>query len=75
MCSSDLTGAEWDEAQWDVDLWPIEENLVADWVGVAALVGNAVSIRMAVAASASGTGDVILRLIAFQILYIPGAYI
>lgn len=69
------TGAEWDEAQWDVDLWPIEENLVADWVGVAALVGNAVSIRMSVAASASGTGDVILRLIAFQILYIPGAYI
>lgn len=73
--ASIASSAEWDEAVWDVDVWPIEENLVADWVGIAAMVGNAVSIRMAVSAQASGTGDVILRLIAFQILYIPGAYI
>lgn len=69
------SGAQWDEALWDVALWPVEENLVADWVGIAAMVGNAVSIRLSVSAQASGTGDVILRLIAFQILYIPGAYI
>jgi roadblock/LC7 domain-containing protein len=68
-------GAEWDEAEWDVDEWPIEENLLADWVGLAAMEGNTVSIRMAVAAQSSGTGDVILQLLAFQILFIPGAYI
>jgi hypothetical protein len=68
-------GAQWDEAEWDVDTWPVEENLLANWVGLAAMVGNTVSIRMAVAAEASGTGDIVLRLIAFQILYIPGGLI
>lgn len=68
-------GALWDEAVWDVDTWPIEENLIANWVGLAAMVGNTVSIRMAVSAESSGTGDIVLRLIAFQILYIPGGLI
>lgn len=68
-------GAEWDIAEWDVDSWPIEENLVANWVGLAAMVGNTVSIRMAVSAQSSGTGDILLRLIAFQILYVPGGLI
>lgn len=68
-------GAEWDVAEWDVDIWPIEENLIANWVGLASMVGNTVSIRMAVSAQASGTGDIVLRLIAFQILYVPGGLI
>lgn len=68
-------GAEWDIAEWDVDLWPVEENLIANWVGLASMVGNTVSIRMAVSAQASGTGDIVLRLIAFQILYVPGGLI
>lgn len=68
--------AEWDDAEWDADLWPIEENLVADWLGVATMIGTAASVRMALAAQASGgEGDVILRLIAFQILYTEGLYI
>lgn len=68
--------AEWDIAEWDVDVWPVEENLVANWLGVATMVGNAASIRMAVAASGTGgEGDVILRVIAFQILYTEGAFI
>lgn len=69
------SGALWDESLWDVASWPNEENLIADWVGLAAMEGNTVSIRMAVAAQSSGTGDVILQLLAFQILFIPGAYI
>jgi hypothetical protein len=69
-------GAQWDIATWDVDLWPIEENLVADWVEVAAMEGNTVSIQMGLSAQAdSGEGDIVLRLIAFQILYVPGGLI
>lgn len=71
--SSVAAGAEWDIAEWDVDMWPVEENLVADWVEVAAPEGVAVSIVMGLSAQgAQGEGDVILRLIAFQILYVPG---
>jgi hypothetical protein len=67
-------GAEWDEALWDVDVWPIEENLVADWQEVGAVEGTAVSVRLAVSAEGS-SGDIILRLIALQIAYIPGGLI
>lgn len=66
--------AQWDEALWDVDIWPIEENLVADWQEVGAVEGTAVSVRLAVAASGEGS-DVILRLIALQIAYMPGGLI
>lgn len=69
-------GAEWDIAEWDVDTWPIENNLVANWVEVACPEGNTVSIRMGLSAqAASGEGDVILQLIAFQILFVPGGLI
>lgn len=67
------SAAQWDVAEWDVDVWPIEENLIANWVEVAAEEGVAVSIKMAVAAqSASGEGDTVLRLIAFQLAYTEG---
>lgn len=66
--------AEWDVAEWDVDAWPIEENLVADWREVASMDGNTVSIRMGLAAQGT-SGDVILRLVAMQILYVPGGII
>lgn len=68
--------AEWDEAEWDVDLWPEEENLVAEWLGVATMVGTAASVRLALAALASGgEGDIVLRVIALQILYVEGSFI
>jgi hypothetical protein len=66
--------AEWDIAEWDVDVWPIEENLVAEWQEVGAVAGNVASIKMQVAAQGAGS-DVILRLIALQIAYIPGGLI
>lgn len=68
-------GALWDEALWDEDEWPVEENLIADWIGLASMTGNTVSIVMQASVQTEGTGEAILKLIAFQILYIPGAYI
>ena len=72
--ASIAAAAQWDIADWDVDLWPIEENLVADWREVGSMDGNTVSIRMGLAAQGS-SGDVVLRLVAFQILYVPGGLI
>jgi hypothetical protein len=68
--------ALWDVAEWDVDLWPNEENLVANWQEVASQEGNTVSIRMQLSAQGSGgEGDILLRLIAFQVAYVPGGLI
>lgn len=66
--------AAWDEALWDVDVWPSEENLVADWQEVGAFEGTAVSVRLAVSAEGESS-EVVLRLIALQIAYIPGGLI
>ena len=47
--------ALWDEALWDVDVWPTETSVQANWTTVAGL-GYCASIRMAVDVSGPGTG-------------------
>jgi hypothetical protein len=70
-----VPAAQWDEALWDVDMWPIEERLLQSWQELGSVTGNVVSIRLKVSASAQGTGDITLQLIAFQITYTEGAII
>lgn len=64
--------AQWDEALWDVDVWPAEDRIVKDWQGIEANTGNFVSIGMQVSQSSESGEAFILQLLAFQIVYTEG---
>lgn len=47
------TGAPWDTATWDVDLWPTEATVFDRWNGVS-IVGDALAVRFRVASNSTG---------------------
>ena len=67
--------ALWDVAQWDVDSWPQETDLVARWQTVVGH-GNCASIRMAgevSAASGEDDSDFTFQVNGWDLMFIPGA--
>jgi hypothetical protein len=74
--SSIVPGAEWDEAVWDVDIWPIEERTTADWITVSGI-GYCASIRGKVNVLSTGGADLAptLRVNGFDVLYETGAFV
>lgn len=69
-------GAQWDDAVWDVDVWPTEDQTIADWTTVSGI-GYCASIR--VKANVLSTGGATLaptlRINGFDILYETGAFV
>jgi hypothetical protein len=74
--SSITPGAQWDEAVWDVDVWPEEERTIADWTTVAGI-GYCASIRGKVSVLSVGGADLAptLRVNGFDVLMESGAFI
>jgi hypothetical protein len=61
--------AQWDEAVWDEDVWPSDERMIANWLGVSARTGAAVSVRMQTSTLGDGGQEFVLQLRALQIAY------
>ena len=75
ILSGDVSdGARWDEAEWDVDVWPSEQAVSAQWQSVSA-VGQCASIRMRVIGYTSSSVPIIMQLNGFNVTYEMGGFI
>jgi hypothetical protein len=68
--ASTVDAALYDSAIWDVDVYALENRAVADWSTVSGI-GQCASVHFR-ALSNSASGDVVLRMNGFNLVYQPG---
>ncbi len=66
---STIPSARWDVFLWDVDLWSIEDRTIADWTNVS---GEGQCAAIHFRASTNVTGDTVMRLNGFNVMYKRG---
>ena len=69
--AAEEASALWDEAQWDVDAFPVESRAVTDWVSVT---GEGQSGSIHFNAQTNSTGEITMQLNGFNLLYEVGEF-
>lgn len=69
--AAETASALWDEAVWDVDMFPVETRSVTDWVGVS---GEGQSGSIHFNAQTNSTGEVLMQLNGFNLLFEVGEF-